>query len=88
MEAETAQVLPLIEELEKFIDDAGFIPATATYRSTVILALLSKALTVSRASCVLVESGFPEEAFGLTRTLIDIYLVVRYISNQHTESRA
>jgi hypothetical protein len=52
---------------------------------TTVLALLSKTLTVGKAVCVLIESGFPEEASGVTRTLIDIYFVVRYICNAETE---
>ncbi len=78
----------LISRLEEFIDHSRVIPATRRYRTIVILGLLSKALTVGRAICCLVENDFPAEAFGLTRTLIDIYLTVRYISNADTEARA
>ena len=88
MKLEVAQTLSFVEKLEKYIDESKFIPATAAYRGTVVLSLLSKSLTVSRAVCALVESGFPEEAFGLTRTLIDIYFTVRHIGNQETESRS
>ncbi len=84
MNIDVAKTISSIEKLERFIDSSEFIPATATYRGIVVLSLISKALTVSRAVCALVESGFPEEAFGLTRTLIDIYFTVRYISNQDT----
>ncbi len=38
--------------------------------------------------CALVDAGFYGEAFGLSRTLIDIFLTVRYISNKDTERRA
>jgi len=58
------------------------------YRSNVLLALISKALTVGRAVCELVEAGFPGEAFGLSRTLVEIFFNVRYISNKETEDRA
>jgi hypothetical protein len=85
---EIASVLKSIKKLEDFIDESEFVPATADYRGIVILALLSKCLTVGRAICALVKVGFPEEAFGLSRTLIDIYLTVRYISNKDTEIRA
>lgn len=81
-------VLALIEKLEKFIDASEFIPATRRYRSHVFLALISKALTAGRAICALVQAGFPGEAFGLSRTLVDIFLTVRYISNRNTEARA
>jgi hypothetical protein len=63
------------------------IPATQVYRSKVILPLFSKALTVGRAICALVDEGFPAEAFGVSRTLVDIYFCVRYMSNKDTEAR-
>ena len=44
-------------------------------------------LTVGRAICALVKAGFPAEAFGMSRTLIDIYFAVRYMSNKDTEAR-
>ena len=81
------QVLAQITRLEKFIDGWEMIPATADRRNRVFLAMLSKALTVGRAICVLVGAGFPTEAFGLSRTLIDIFFSVRYMSNKDTEAR-
>jgi hypothetical protein len=82
------EVLEQIERLERFINDWQMIPATGALRNQVLLALLSKTLTVSRATCALVAADFPAEAFGLSRTLIDIFFSVRYISNNHTEERA
>jgi hypothetical protein len=38
------------------------IPATQVYRAKVIVPLFSKALTLGRAICVLVDKGFPAEA--------------------------
>lgn len=82
------EVLEQIEKLEQFINDWQMIPATGALRNQVLLALLSKALTVARAICALVKADFPAEAFGSSRTLIDIFFSVRYISNNHTEARA
>jgi hypothetical protein len=87
-EPSTSDVLVLIQKLETFINEENFIPAVAFYRSKVLLALLSKSLTTGRAVCALVEAGFDSEAFGLSRTLIDIFLNVRYITNKDTEARA
>lgn len=81
-------MLAEIEKLEGFINDSRFWPAARRYRSNVLLALISKALTLGRAVCALVQAGFPGEAFGLSRTLIEIFLNVRYISNKDTEARA
>lgn len=88
IEARVVSALESIEKLERYIDDAAFIPATQQHRGQIILALFSKALTADRAICALVREGFGEEAFGMGRTLIDIYLVVRYIANKDTEGRA
>jgi len=82
------KVLRQIEKLEEFINDWKMIPATGALRNQVLLAILSKALTVGHATCVLVEQGFPAEAFGFSRTLIDIFFSVRYIGNNHAEERA
>ena len=84
----TALILREIRKLERYLNGLKMVPATDLYRSKVILALLSKALTVGRAVCALVDAGFPGEAFGLSRTLTDIYFCVRYIGNKDTESRA
>jgi len=49
----TAEVARLFEKLESFINDMQIIPETSFYRSKVLLALLSKSFTTSRAVCVL-----------------------------------
>jgi hypothetical protein len=84
----TSEVLSRIEALEKYINDLEMIPSTRYRRTAVLLALLSKTLTVCRAICTLVEAGFESEAFGLSRTLVDLFLNVRYIANKDTEKRA
>src|SRR5262249_49402889 len=63
-------VVNQIKRLERHINELKMVPATHRYRSAVVLALLSKALTMGRAICRLVKSGFPAEAFGLSRSLI------------------
>src|SRR5215469_6879697 len=65
-----------------------YYPPLNAYRYTVALALYSKALTVAEATLVLLDADFGDEAFGLTRTLVDIYFTMRYIANQDTEERA
>ncbi len=83
----TRQVRTQIKRLERYINNLQMIPASRFYRSKVILPLFSKALTVGRAICVLVDKGFPAEAFGMSRTLVDMYFCVRYMSNKDTEAR-
>src|SRR5216683_1393570 len=76
-----------ISRLERHLNGLKMIPTTGALRNRIILALLSKALTVGRAICALVEDDFPAEAFGLSRTLIDIFFCVRYMSNKDTDAR-
>jgi hypothetical protein len=54
----TKLVLKEIRRLERHLNNLKIIPATRLYRSAVILPLLSKVLTVSRAICVLIDAGF------------------------------
>lgn len=84
----TPEVLRLIGKLEDFVNESNYIPATQFYRSKVLLALISKALTTGRAVCALVDASFAGEAFGLSRTLVEIFFTVRHISNKDTEERA
>jgi Family of unknown function (DUF5677) len=84
----TKQILRQVKSLEQHLNNLEMIPAIHLYRNTVVLALLSKALTVCRAICVLIDAGFHSEAFGLSRTLIEIFFCMRYISNKDTETRA
>lgn len=81
-------VLKKIKQLELHLNRLEMVPATRHCRNAVILALLSKALTVGRAICVLINAGFPAEAFAMSRTLIEIYFCLRYIGNKDTETRA
>ncbi len=84
----TKRVLAQIKRLENGINRMKLEPAMQLYRNAVLLALMSKALTVGRAICLLVEKGFLAEAFGLSRTMVEIYFCVRYISNKDSEIRA
>ena len=81
-------ILQQIQRLERYLNNLRIIPATRMYRSAVLLPSLSKSLTVGRAICTLVDSGFPAEAFATSRTLIEIFFCVRYITNKDTEARA
>jgi hypothetical protein len=87
--------IPEIEHVRKFVayaklrvNEAWYYPPLNAYRYTVALALYSKCLTVAEAIMALLDAGFSDEAFGMTRTLVDIYITLRYIANQDTEERA
>jgi hypothetical protein len=86
---------PEVEHVRKFVayaklrvNSKWYYPPLNAYRYTVALALYSKCLTVAEATIALLDAGFSDEAFGMTRTLIDIYITLRYIANQDTEERA
>lgn len=86
---------PEIEHVRRFVayakrrvNEARYYPPLNAYRYTVALALYSKCLIVAEATMALLDAGFSDEAFGLTRTLVDIYITLRYIANQDTEERA
>jgi hypothetical protein len=86
---------PEIEHVRKFVaylklrvNSKWYYPPLNAYRYTVALALYSKCLTVAEATMALLDAGFSDEAFGMTRTLVDIYITLRYIANKDTEERA
>lgn len=54
----------------------------------VALALYGKSLTVAEATIALLDAGFGDEAFAMTRTLIDIFFTLRYIANKESDERA
>ena len=84
----TKQILKRITNLEKHLNRLEIVPATSHLRTAVLLPLLSKSLTLARAICVLVDAGYPAEAFAMSRTLLEILFYIRYITNKSTEQRA
>ena len=54
----------------------------------VVLAHVSKSLNVAQSIMALIDAGFPEEAFGMSRTMVEIALNLRYITNRNSEQRA
>src|SRR5207248_9093827 len=63
-------------------------PPLRDYKTMVALALYSKCLTAAEANMLLVEADFGDEAFGMTRTLVDIFITLRYIANKDSDERA
>src|ERR1017187_10257181 len=86
---------PEIEHVREFVayaklrvNEASYYPPLYAYRYSVALALYSKCLTVAEATMALIDVGFSDEAFGMTRTLVDIFITLQYIANNDTEERA
>ena len=84
-----------VEHLRKYVtyaklcvNEAWYFPPSHGYQYLVALALYSKAITVAEAILVLLDAGFSDEAFGMTRTILDIFITLRYIANKDTDERA
>lgn len=82
-------VRQLLKSITKFVDSSDVYPrGHGIYLDAVVLALVSKSIRVGDATCLLVENGFPDEAFGLSRTIMEIALSARHISNAESFSRS
>lgn len=86
--AEIEHVRKFVNYIKVSLNAARYYPPLNAYRYSVALALYSKAVAVAEATLVLLNSGFSDEAFGMTRTLVDLYITMRYIANKDTEERA
>ncbi len=82
---------PEIEHVRKFVacaksrvNEAWIYPPLEGYRYMVALALYSKCITIAEATLALLDAGFSDEAFGMTRTLVGIFITLRYIANKDT----
>lgn len=78
----------LLRKIVAFIDNQGIYPRGQVFLDKVVLAHVSKALNVAQSIMALIDAGFPEEAFGVSRTMVEIALNLRYITNRHSEQRA
>ncbi len=69
------------------INDLSIYPRRNIYSDIVILALLNRAFRNAEAICGLVEQSFYDDAFGLSRTLVEIALNLRYLTNKDIGER-
>jgi len=84
-----------VEHVRKFVayakarlNNTSYYPPYGGHRYMVALALYSKCITVAEATLTLLDAGFGDEAFGMTRTLIDIFFTLRYLANKDTDERS
>ena len=82
------KVSDAIRNLQAEINDTAFCPREAFPAEKTLLMITSKALRVSLAVCQLVKAGFYGEAFGLTRSVLEAFFVVKYIMAKDTDTRA
>ena len=78
----------ILSKVQGFFDRQRYYARGHVFLDKVVLAHVSKSLTVARSVLCLIDSGFPEEAFGLSRTLVEIALNLRFITNKYSETRA
>lgn len=78
------QLQRLLNKTQGFLDEQLIYPRQGSYLDAVILTLLSKSLSLARSTLCLVRNGFGEEAFATTRTLLELALNLRYITNGRT----
>ena len=77
-----------VRETRNFVDELSCYPRPRRFLEWSGLMILSKSIVVGESICVLVARGHDEEAFGLSRTLVDLFLTIRYITNKDSERRA
>jgi Family of unknown function (DUF5677) len=82
------EIKRLLRRIVNLIDNQSFHPRGHVFLDKVVLAHVSKALNVAQGVMVLIDTGFPEEAFGVSRTIVEIALNLRYITNRNSEQRA
>jgi hypothetical protein len=78
----------LIQKITAFFDTELYYPRGNVFLDKVVLAHVSKSLNVAQGVMALIDAGLPEEAFGLSRTMLEIALNLRFITNRYSEQRA
>jgi len=74
--------------LQNEIDSSLFCPRNGYAFEHVPLMVMSRVLRIGLAICHLVKGGFCGEAFGLTRSVLEAFFIVKYISTKDSEKRA
>jgi hypothetical protein len=78
----------LLRKIVIFIDNQNLYPRGHVFLDKVVLAHVSKSLNVAQSIMALIDAGFPEEAFGMSRTMVEIAFNLRFITNRNSEQRA
>ena len=82
------RVSAAIRLLQETVDDTLLCPRAVFALDQVLLMVTSKALRIGLAVCQLIAAGFYGEAFGLTRSILEAFFIVKYVSSKQTEDRA
>jgi hypothetical protein len=77
--------LTKLDLMSKMVRPKTWYPRGYVFLDRVVLAHVSKALNVAQGINALIDAAFPEEAFGLSRTMVEIALNLRFITNRNSE---
>jgi hypothetical protein len=78
----------ILRDLQAYFDNAFIYPRGNLLLDRVVLIHVSKALRVAQSVMALIDAGYGEEAFGLSRTMVEVGLNLRFITNRHSVRRA
>ncbi|HXX23933.1 MAG TPA: DUF5677 domain-containing protein [Terriglobia bacterium] len=73
--------------LQRLLEMTEVYPSSVA-SSLIPFAFLNKAFQLHTAVLSLCRSGFGSEAYGLSRTMIEMFIALRWITNQNQETRA
>jgi hypothetical protein len=89
LKTDLESVRGLLASATKYLNELELYPrGRGVYLDAVVLAILSKSIRVGGAICLLVEHDFHSEAFALSRTMLELALYARYISNEDSFKRS
>jgi hypothetical protein len=77
-----------VARIRFFVDERAYCPREGFQLDIALLGLLSKSIRFAEAACQLVAGGFHEEALALSRSVLEVFLTTRYITNKRSEQRA
>lgn len=77
-----------VARIRRFVDDQAYCPRRGVQLDIALLGLLSKSIRFAEGTCHLVSGGFHEEALALARSILEVFLTTRYITNKRSEQRA
>src|SRR5215472_3922812 len=82
------RVAAALKLLQGEIDSSLFCPRNGFAFEQVPLMVASRALRIGSAVCHLVAGGFYGEAFGLTRSVLEAFFILKYVSTKDPEERS
>src|ERR1700734_3637779 len=79
----TAKVEDYISRVAEAVEGTDFYPRSIRYYAfdTVASSMMSKAVALAKSCIILLKANQPDEAFGLSRSLVECALILRYITS-------